>query len=194
MNNEEIIFTVEDINITTVELLEDVINDKRLGVAFAIDPSQTDTNYWKDPYVKFYPDSSNRTKGDNVYRVYLKRAAYTIHNDSLGKKTPKNMNSKDRDLLIDGMEALRLPNEYQLKIKHKDLDNPDLIQTYEALCQHVDKIAHDRGIHDYENISGGEMPNYKKIKLEEQLSVIINSNMKIQEKPLKEILFLHGLS
>ena len=168
MNNEEIVFTLEDINVSTVELLEDVLNDRQLGIAFAIDPGQTDTNFWKDPYVKFYPEGYNRMKGGTVFRVYLKRAEYTIHSDKLGKETPTSMNSTTRNLLVDGMEAKRLPNEYQLKTKHKDLDNPDLVETYDAICQHVDKIAHSRGIKDYEDISGNTMPDYNNIELEDK--------------------------
>lgn len=166
MNNEEIIFTMEEFKITNAELLEDVLNDRHLKITFAIDPGQTDTNYWKDPYVKFYADTSNRTKGDEVYRVYLKRAAYTSHRDKLGKKTPTVMNRKTRDLLVDAMETLRLPGEYQLVSKHRDLDNPNLISTYKMLCQHVDTIAHDRNIKDYEDLSDFNMPEYDDIVYE----------------------------
>lgn len=166
MNNDEIIFSVENIDVTTGALLEDVLNDKPLGVAFAIDPTEKETNYWKDPYVKFYPDSSNRDKAKIVYRVYLKRAAFTVHRDGTGKETPTTMNRKRRDLLVAGMDAMRLPTETQLSKKHKDLDNSDLVQTYDMICRTVDRIAKNKGIEGYEPITGKYNPDYNSIEFE----------------------------
>lgn len=110
----------------TAGLLEDTltVRVKKNTYSFAIDKGHTETNFKFDPYFKFF--IGERSKSKVEYRVFMKRAAYTIHRNSDGKKSPEEFSFKDIDKMLDGLNA-----PVMWKGEHYN-------RTFDALCAIVD--------------------------------------------------------